>query len=157
MALEAKNLPARGGDIRDTSSIPGSGRSPGEGNGNRSSILAWKIPWTEEPAELQSIGLQRVGHKRGDLAHTCTLLWRAGLCFGREMISLRTLVRHSGSPASAQTRCAVRACQDNPGGRLLGRQCVWAVWGAGTLQKSQVLGAGEVSWPDSPPVPEEMV
>ena len=27
-----------------------------------SSILAWKIPWTEEPSGLQSIGLQRVGH-----------------------------------------------------------------------------------------------
>ena len=27
-----------------------------------SSILAWKIPWTEEPDELQSMGLQRVGH-----------------------------------------------------------------------------------------------
>ena len=27
-----------------------------------SSILAWKIPWTEEPAGLQSMGLQRVGH-----------------------------------------------------------------------------------------------
>ena len=27
-----------------------------------SSILAWKIPWTEEPGRLQSIGLQRVGH-----------------------------------------------------------------------------------------------
>ena len=29
-----------------------------------SSILAWEIPWTEEPGELQSIGLQRVRHKR---------------------------------------------------------------------------------------------
>ena len=28
----------------------------------RSSILAWRIPWTEEPGGLQSIGLQRVGH-----------------------------------------------------------------------------------------------
>ena len=28
----------------------------------RSSILAWKIPWTEEPGRLQSMGLQRVGH-----------------------------------------------------------------------------------------------
>ena len=28
-----------------------------------SSILAWKIPWTEEPDRLQSMGLQRVGHK----------------------------------------------------------------------------------------------
>ena len=27
-----------------------------------SSILAWKIPWTEEPCGLQSMGLQRVGH-----------------------------------------------------------------------------------------------
>ena len=27
-----------------------------------SSTLAWKIPWTEEPGRLQSIGLQRVGH-----------------------------------------------------------------------------------------------
>ena len=28
-----------------------------------SSILAWKIPWTEEPGGLQSVGLQSVGHK----------------------------------------------------------------------------------------------
>ena len=30
--------------------------------GNHSSILAWKIPWTEEPGGLQSMGSQRVGH-----------------------------------------------------------------------------------------------
>ena len=29
------------------------------------SILAWEIPWTEEPGELESIGLQRVGHDLG--------------------------------------------------------------------------------------------
>ena len=34
MVLVVKNLPANAGDIRDTGSIPGSGRSPGEGNGN---------------------------------------------------------------------------------------------------------------------------
>ena len=33
----------------DPGSIPGLGRSPGEGNGNHSSILAWRITWTEEP------------------------------------------------------------------------------------------------------------
>src|SRR5574341_307026 len=81
--------------------IPGSGRSPGEGNGNplqysclensmdrgpwwatvpgvvdysvlplekemaiHSSTIAWKIPWTEEPGRLQSMGSQRVGHDR---------------------------------------------------------------------------------------------
>ena len=42
----------------DLGLIPGLGRSPGEGNGNPSSILAWKIPWTEEPGGLQSLGLQ---------------------------------------------------------------------------------------------------
>ena len=31
---------------------------------NRSSILAWKIPRTEEPGGLQSMGVQRVGHDR---------------------------------------------------------------------------------------------
>ena len=44
-------------------SIPGSGRSPGEGNGaTHSSILAWRIPWTEEPGGLQSTGSQKVRH-----------------------------------------------------------------------------------------------
>ena len=54
-----KNLPANAGD---KGSIPGSGRFRGEGNGNPSSILAWKIPWTEEPGGPQSIGLKRVRH-----------------------------------------------------------------------------------------------
>ena len=44
----------------DAGSIPGSGRSPGEGMGPASSILAWRIPWTEEPDGLQSIGPQRI-------------------------------------------------------------------------------------------------
>ena len=36
----------------DLSRIPGLGRSPGEENGTHSSILAWEIPWTEEPGGL---------------------------------------------------------------------------------------------------------
>ena len=50
-----KNLPA---NARDKSSIPGSGRSLGEGHATHSSILAWRIPWTEEPGGFQSVGLQ---------------------------------------------------------------------------------------------------
>ena len=42
--------------VGDLASIPGSGRSPGEGV--HSSILAWKIPWMEEPGSLQSMGSQ---------------------------------------------------------------------------------------------------
>ena len=33
-----------------------------EGMATHSSVLAWRMPWTEEPGRLQSIGLQRVGH-----------------------------------------------------------------------------------------------
>ena len=61
VVLVVKNLPANAGDIRDMGSIPGSARFPGVGNGN-SSILAWGIPWTEEPGRIQSIGLHRVRH-----------------------------------------------------------------------------------------------
>ena len=35
-----------------------------------SSILAWRIPWTEKPSRLQSIGSRGVGHNGNDLAHT---------------------------------------------------------------------------------------
>ena len=49
-------------NVGDTGSILGSGRSPGEGLATHSSILAWRIPRTEEPGRLQSTGLQRVGH-----------------------------------------------------------------------------------------------
>ena len=46
----------------DLGSNPGLGRSRGEGNAIHSSTIAWKIPWTEEPGRLQSMGLQRVRH-----------------------------------------------------------------------------------------------
>ena len=54
-------------NTRDPGLIPGSGRSPGDlpsplekEMANHSSILAWKIPWLEEPDRLQSMGQQRV-------------------------------------------------------------------------------------------------
>ena len=53
-----KNLPANAGDTRDTGSVPGLGRSPGGGKGNPLQYLAWRIPWTEEPSGLQSMGSQ---------------------------------------------------------------------------------------------------
>ena len=48
----------------DSGSVPGSGRSPGEGHGNPLQYYCQEnpIPWTEEPGGLQSMGLQRVGH-----------------------------------------------------------------------------------------------
>ena len=41
-----------------------------------SSILAWRIPWTEEPGGLQSIGSERVRHDWRDSAHTHTATWK---------------------------------------------------------------------------------
>ena len=49
-------------EMGDAGSIPGLGRSPGVGSGNHSSILAWRIPWTEEPGGVQSMGPKRVRH-----------------------------------------------------------------------------------------------
>ena len=46
----------------DPGSIPGSGSSLEKEIAIHSSTIAWKIPWTEEPGRLQSMGLQRVRH-----------------------------------------------------------------------------------------------
>ena len=54
-----KNPPANSGDAV---SIPGSGRSPREGNGNQLQYSSGEIPWTEEPGGLQSWGRIRVRH-----------------------------------------------------------------------------------------------
>ena len=57
-----KNPFANAGDIRDTGSIPVEmGPSLEMGIATHSSILAWRIPWTEEPGGLQSMGSKRVG------------------------------------------------------------------------------------------------
>ena len=47
-----KNLPVNAGDTRDKGSIPGSEDPLGKEMVIHSSILAWEIPWTEEPAGL---------------------------------------------------------------------------------------------------------
>ena len=61
-SLVAQTVKAFAYNVGDPGSIPGLGRSPGEERETHSSILAWKIPWTEEPGRLQSMGSQRVRH-----------------------------------------------------------------------------------------------
>ena len=53
-----KTLPSNAGDVH---LIPGDGEEdpPEKEMATHSNILAWEIPWTEEPGELQSIGLQK--------------------------------------------------------------------------------------------------
>ena len=50
------NPPANAGDA---GLIPGLGRCPGEGNGNPLQYSCWKVPWTEKPGGLQSMGSQK--------------------------------------------------------------------------------------------------
>ena len=68
VALVVNNLPANAEDVRDVSLIPGSGRAPEEGMATYFSILTWRIPWTEEPDGLRSIGSQRIRQYWSDLA-----------------------------------------------------------------------------------------
>ena len=62
MALVVKNLSGNAGDIRDMGLTPGLEDPQEENMATHSSILAWRIPWTEEPGRLQSMGSRRVRH-----------------------------------------------------------------------------------------------
>ena len=83
MAPVVKNLPANEGD---SGLIPDQEDSLQQEMAICSSILAWSIPWTEEPGGLQSMGPQRF---RCDWAHThVTLLSTTPLTYGTcEIIS----------------------------------------------------------------------
>ena len=59
VAQMVENLPC---NAEDLGLIPGSGWSPEKEMATHSGILAWRIPWTEEPGGLQSTGSQRVRH-----------------------------------------------------------------------------------------------
>ena len=62
MVLVVKNPLTDAGDIRDWAPSLGQEDPLEEGMATHSSILAWEIPWTEEPGGLQSMGSQRAGH-----------------------------------------------------------------------------------------------
>ena len=53
--LSGKESACSAGNLKDVDLIPALGRSHGGGMATHSSILAWRIPWTEKPGKLQSI------------------------------------------------------------------------------------------------------
>ena len=91
MVLVIKNPPANAGDVRDSGLIPGSGRSPNEGVATHSRILAWRIPWTEEPGGLQPTASQTARQLKqfSTQAHVCE-------CTGRKGQVSRLLLRVTG-------------------------------------------------------------
>ena len=62
--LSDKEFKCNAGDTEDVGLIPGSGRSPGEGNDNSLQYYCLGNPWGEEPGGLQSMGSQRVRHDK---------------------------------------------------------------------------------------------
>ena len=85
----------------DSASIPGLGRYSGEGNGIQSSILAWRIPWTEEPSGLQFMGSQRVGHD-----WVTELKWIVSIC--RKSTWLQVGKRHNQGTTPTPSRGNMR-------------------------------------------------
>ena len=57
VALVVKSLPANADDIRETVPIPELGRFLEVGNDNPFQNACWRIPWTEDPGKIQSMGL----------------------------------------------------------------------------------------------------
>ena len=70
VVLVIKNLPANSGDIEMQVQSLGQEYPLEKGMATHSSILAWRISWIEEPAGLQSVGSQRVGHNWATNTHT---------------------------------------------------------------------------------------
>ena len=100
----------------DPASIPGLGRFPGEGNGNHSSTLSWKIPWTKEPRRLQPMGSQTVGHD-----------WATSLSFSFFTAFKKEWWGFSGGPVVKNPPCNVGDTSSIPG---LGR--FHLLWGTAT-------------------------
>ena len=64
----AKSMPANAGDVRDTGFIPDQEDNLEKGMATHSSILAWRIPWTEEPGRLPSLGCKKLDTTGSNLA-----------------------------------------------------------------------------------------
>ena len=71
VALVVRNSPANAGEPRDAGSIPGLGRSPGEGPGNPLQYSCLEKPIDRGAWQVTAHGLQRVGHSWSDSLHPC--------------------------------------------------------------------------------------
>ena len=68
VVLAVRRLSAHVGDESHVGSISESGRTAGRGHGNPLQYSCLENPWSAEPGGLQSMGSQRVGHDRSNLA-----------------------------------------------------------------------------------------
>ena len=95
---EVKASASNEGDI---GSIAGLGRSPGEGNGNPLQYFAWRIPWTEEPGRLQSMGSQNQTQLSDFTSfHFTSCLWSHCLMLGSSAYETFCVLSKSGVSVS---------------------------------------------------------
>ena len=111
-----------------------------------SSTLAWKIPWTEEPGRLQSMGSHRVGHDWSDLAAAWLpsfMGWDSGkesACQCRDMGSIPGLGRSPGVGNGTPLQCS---CLENSMDR--GALRAHSPWGCKELDMTERLNWTELS------------
>ena len=126
----------------DLSSIPRLGRSPGKRNGTHSSILAWRIPWTEETGRqsmgLQSMGSQRVRHDWVTVALGASLVTQmVNNLPAMQKTRVQSLGQEDALEKEMTTHSSILACRipwtEEPGGlQSVGSQRVWHDWATNT-------------------------
>ena len=80
----AQTVKAFACNVGDLGLIPGSGRSPGEGNGNPLQYSCLKIPWREEPGGLQSMGATKGQTRLSDFTFTFIETWQKRPSLGQK-------------------------------------------------------------------------
>ena len=92
-----KNVPS---NAHETGSVPSQKYSLAKAMTNHSSVLAWKIPWTEKPGGLQSMGSQRGRTERQTLSlhFTSRYIPNTSLSYNRNFIHLTPFIQFSLSP-----------------------------------------------------------
>ena len=83
----AQTVKASAYSVGDQGPIPGSGRSLEKEMAPHSSTLAWRIPWTEEPGRLQSMGLQSQTGLRDFTVTRLSSLISLGVSFQRVVMN----------------------------------------------------------------------
>ena len=89
-----------------------------KGMATHSSILDWRIPWTEEPGRLQSMGLQRVGHDWAINTHTHTHIHSVPVADKHMKMWGSTVGQPRHPPEWLQWKCLITLSVDKDAGQL---------------------------------------
>ena len=112
VVLVVKNPPANAGDARDIGLIHGWEDPLEKEMATHSSILAWRIPWTEEPGGLQSMGSTRDWQDWSELAHS---ILTVVLLFLSSFLDKGLPMWLSGKESTAMQETWIQSLEKSPG------------------------------------------